>query len=122
MAFETFYSYTEYLSPYHKYLIGYLKIMRGFLSEMILEVETPECWDHNFHVTVVGTGHVPQIKNSPKVSFSPDHYWLLRCCISLREHFSDEHQAKLAKVNCKLLSEISTEDDDYTFLKLLLLY
>ena len=74
MAFETVYSYTEYLSPYHKYLIGSLRILRGFSPEMILEVETPECWGYNFHVTVVGTGHVSQIKNIPKVSSSPDHY------------------------------------------------
>ena len=84
MAFETFYSYTEYLPPNHNNLIGSLRIARGFSPEMILEVETPECWGHNFHVTVVGTGHVPQIKNSPKVSSSPDHYLLL--AISPREN------------------------------------
>ena len=52
MAFGTFYSYTKYLSPYHKYLTGSLRIVRGF--QQILEVETPECTGHNFHVTVVG--------------------------------------------------------------------
>ena len=63
---------------------------------MILEVETPECWGHNFHVTVVGTGHVPQIKNSPKVSSRPDHYLLL--AISPRETSKNEQQAKLPKM------------------------
>ena len=74
MGFETFYSYTEYLSPYYKYLIGSLRILRGFSPEMVLGVETPECWGHNFHVTVVRTSRVPEMKNSPKVSSSPDHY------------------------------------------------
>ena len=96
MAFETFYSYTEYLPPCHKYLIGSLRIKRGFSPEMILKVETPECWGHNFHVTVVGTGHVPQIKNSPKVSSRPDHYLLL--AISPRETSKNEQQAKLPKM------------------------
>ena len=44
-----------------------LKDRARFSPEMIFEVETPECTGHNFHVTVVGTGRVPQIKNSPRV-------------------------------------------------------
>ena len=53
---------------------------------MILEVETPECTGHNFHVTVVGTGRVPQIKNSPRV-------------LSIFERkCNDEHQIKLPKM------------------------
>ena len=53
---------------------------------MVLENETPECTGHNFHVIVVGTGRVPQIKNSPRVS-------------SIFERkFSDEHQIKLPKM------------------------
>ena len=53
---------------------------------MILEVETPECTGHNFLVTIVGTGRVPQIKNSPRES-------------SIFERkFSKEHQAKRPKM------------------------
>ena len=53
---------------------------------MILEVETPECTGHNFLVTVVGTGRVPQIKNSPRV-------------LSIFERkCNDEHQIKLPKM------------------------
>ena len=74
MALEKFYSYTYYLSPYHKYLIESLSILRGFSPEMILGVETPECWGHSFHVTAVGTSRVPEMKISPKVSSSPDYY------------------------------------------------
>ena len=74
MALEKFDSYTYHLSPYYKYLIGSLRILRGFSPEMILGVETPECRGHSFHVTVVGTSRVPEMKISPKVSSSPDHY------------------------------------------------
>ena len=76
---------------------------------MILEVETPECTGHNFHVTVVGTGRVPQIKNSPRV-------------LSIFERkCNDEHQIKLPKMldlkykTCKLLLQISTEDDSVLY-------
>ena len=74
---------------------------------MILEVETPECTGHNFLVTIVGTGRVPQIKNST----SP------RESSIFERKFSDEHQNQTPenvglKVNCKLLLEILTENDD----------
>ena len=53
---------------------------------MILAVETPECTGHNFLVTILRTGRVPQIKNSPGES-------------SIFERkFSDEHQTKLPKM------------------------
>ena len=53
---------------------------------MILKVETPERTGRNFHVTVVGTGRIPQIKNCPRVSSN------------LERKFSDEHQIKLPKM------------------------
>ena len=63
---------------------------------MILEVETPECTGHNFRVTVVATGRVPQIKNSPRVS-------------SIFERkFSDEQQIKLPK-----MSDLKLTADSY---------
>ena len=72
-------------APYRKYLIRSLRIVRGFHQRLFWKSKRQNAQVTNFHVTVVGTGRVPQIEDSPRVS-------------SIFERkFGDEHQIKLPK-------------------------
>ena len=67
---------------------------------MILQVETPECWGHNFHVIVLGIGRVPQIKKGVQkylLAVTTISYYF-KVLYFFERKFSDEHQAKLPKM------------------------
>ena len=67
---------------------------------MILQVETPECWGHNFHVIALGTGRVTQIKKGVQkylLAVTTISYYF-KVLYFFERKFSDEHQAKLPKM------------------------
>ena len=67
---------------------------------MILQVETPECWGHNFHVIALGTGRVPQIKKGVEkylLAVTTISYYF-KVSYFFERKFSDERQAKLSKM------------------------
>ena len=101
MALETFYYCTEYLSPYHKYLIGSSRTLWGFLTRddfgsrnaRILRSQFP-C--HSFRYWS-RSADKEQSKIKYLLALTTISYYF-KVSYFFERKFSDEHQAKLPKM------------------------